>query len=190
MQRYVVLLTAAALIVAACGGDDTEAATTTSAESAAPTTIDLAPETTSSAPSGAEVAQDGDNVAVHYVGTLDDGSQFDSSRDRGEPLTFVVGSAQVIAGFDEAVRGLAVGDIETVRIPPEEAYGEVDEEAIFTVPIEDAPEDVAVGDSVVIGGVTNGLVTAVSATEVTIDTNHPFAGQALTFEIELVSIER
>ncbi len=137
--------------------------------------------------SGAEGAKDGDTVAVHYVGTLDDGTEFDSSRGR-EPLEFEVGTDQVIAGFDAAVRGMSVGDTTTVRIPPEDAYGLVDTELIFSVPIEEAPDDVAVGDEVLIGGVTYGLVTAVGATQVTIDTNHRFAGQALTFEIELMTI--
>jgi FKBP-type peptidyl-prolyl cis-trans isomerase 2 len=137
----------------------------------------------------AEGAKDGDMVAVHYVGTLDDGSEFDSSRNR-EPLEFEVGSDQVIAGFDAAVRGMSVGDTTTVRIPPEDAYGVVDSELVFNVPIEEAPEDVAIGDEVLIGGVTYGVVTAVGAAEVTIDTNHRFAGQALTFEIELVSIDQ
>ena len=124
---------------------------------------------------------------MHYVGTLDDGSQFDSSRER-EPLVFEVGTDQVIAGFDAAVNGMAVGETATVRIPPADAYGETDSELVFSVPIEEAPEDVAVGDEVLIGGVTTGAVTAVGDTEVTIDTNHRFAGQALTFEIELMSI--
>lgn len=132
-------------------------------------------------------AADGDTVSVHYVGTLDDGTEFDSSRGR-EPLVFEVGSDQVIAGFDEAVRGMAVGDTKTVRIPPEDAYGSVDPELIFRVPIEEAPDDVAVGDEVVIDGTTFGRVTAVEATTVIIDVNHRFAGQALTFEIELISV--
>jgi FKBP-type peptidyl-prolyl cis-trans isomerase 2 len=183
MQRYAIVL-AIMVITAACGNDDGEATTTTTAGT--PTTVTA---TTADEPTDdAATAQDGDSVEVHYVGTLDDGSQFDSSRDRQDPLVFVVGSDEMIKGFDDAVRGMAVGDIVTVRIPPEEAYGEVDEELIFTVPIEQAPEDVAVFDEVLIGGETPGVVTAVSATEVTIDINHPFAGQALTFEIELLSI--
>jgi FKBP-type peptidyl-prolyl cis-trans isomerase 2 len=136
----------------------------------------------------AEGAKDGDTVVVHYVGTLDDGSQFDSSRDRDDPLDFVVGSDMVIKGFDDAVRGMSVGDVTTVRIPPEDAYGPVDEELIFPVPIDQAPEDVAVGDEVLIDGVIYGRVVEVGETEVTIDTNHQYAGEALTFEIEVISI--
>jgi len=183
MRLAATMLLFGAIVLAACGGDSAETTTTTT------TTTDSA--TPTEAPTGGEgrIAQDGDAVTVHYVGTLDDGSQFDSSRDRDEPLPFVVGSDQVIAGFDEAVRGLAVGDVVTVRIPPEDAYGERDDELVFSVPIEEAPDDVAVGDEVLIGGVTTGMVTQVTEAEVVIDTNHRFAGEALTFEIELMSIE-
>ena len=132
-------------------------------------------------------AQDGDIVAVHYVGTLDDGSEFDSSYER-EPLEFEVGTDQVISGFDDAVHDMQVGDKKTVRIPAEDAYGPVDPDLIFPVPIDEAPDDVAIGDEVLIDGVVYGRVIAISETDVTIDTNHRFAGQALTFEIELVSI--
>ena len=189
MRRYVTLLAATAFLVVGCSGDDgsDETTTTTVADQDPTTSSTTAPSDT--APTGA-AAQDGDFVAVHYVGTLDDGSQFDSSRDRGEPLTFEVGTDQVITGFDDAVRGMTVGEVVNVRIPPEKAYGEVDPELIFSVPIEQAPEDVAVGDAVLIGEITPGVVTEVTETEVEIDTNHSFAGQALTFEIELLSIDR
>ena len=185
MRLAATMLLFGSIVLAACSGDGAETTTTTTTTT---TATDSA--TPTEAPTGGEgrTAQDGDAVEVHYVGTLDDGSQFDSSRDR-EPLPFVVGSDQVIAGFDEAVRGLAVGDVVTVRIPPEDAYGERDDELVFSVPIEEAPDDVAAGDEVLIGGVTTGIVTQVTETEVVIDTNHRFAGEALTFEIELLSIE-
>jgi len=186
MKRNLPLLLALVLVLAACGGSD-QGDTTTSSASATTTTAvgDGNSDSSASAPSGG--AQDGDIVAVNYVGTLDDGTEFDSSYGR-EPLEFELGTDRMIAAFDEAVHGMVVGEKKTVRIPPEEAYGPVDEELIFQVPIGDAPDDVAVGDGVLIDGVVEGRVTAIGDTEVTIDTNHRFAGQALTFEIEVVSI--
>ncbi len=162
MKRFLVLITSAAIAVTGCS----------SAESA---------------DDGDMVAADGDIVAVHYTGTLDDGTEFDSSLGR-EPLEFEVGSDQVITGFDNAVRGMKVGDTTTVRIPPEEAYGPIDNELAFPVPIEEAPENVAVGDEVLIDGIIYGRVIEIGTDQVVIDTNHRFAGQALTFDIELMAI--
>ena len=133
------------------------------------------------------MAADGDRVLVHYHGTLDDGEVFDSSRQR-DPLGFVVGSGGVIQGFDDAVRGMAVGDTVTVRIPPAEAYGEIDETRILEVPIAQAPEGLQVGDRVAVGGAP-AVVTAITEETVTVDANHELAGKALTFEIELVEIQ-
>ena len=75
-------------------------------------------------------AKAGDTVAVHYVGTLDDGTEFDSSRKRGQTLSFVVGAGQMIAGFDNAVKGMMVGETKTVTLPPEEAYGPYRQELV------------------------------------------------------------
>ncbi len=136
------------------------------------------------------MAQDGDLVEVHYVGTLDDGSQFDSSRDRGQPLSFVVGSGQVIGGFDDAVRGMKVGEVTTVRIEPEDAYGQPSDELIIEVPYAPSQGDVAVGDRVTLSNGQPAVVLEVKDDTVVLDANHPLAGQALTFEIELVSITR
>ena len=134
------------------------------------------------------VAQEGDSVSVHYHGTLDSGEVFDSSRG-GDPLPpFVVGSGSVIAGFDEAVRGLAVGESVTVRIEPGEAYGERDESLIFDLPASGAPEGLKEGDQVMLDGGRPGTVLEISDTMIRIDANHELAGQALTFEIELVEI--
>ena len=141
----------------------------------------------SEAPSN-QVAADGDSVSVHYRGTLDDGTEFDSSEGR-DPLTFVVGSGQVIAGFDDAVRGLAVGDSRTVRIEPEDAYGVYTEEAVIDFPADSAPEGLQVGDAVTLGNGGRGTVLEITDEFVKIDANHPLAAQALTFEIELVSID-
>ncbi len=134
------------------------------------------------------MAENGDSVAVHYHGTLDDGSIFDSSRQR-EPLQFVVGSGQLIPGFDNAVLGLSIGESVTVRLAAADAYGEARTDLVITVPIDQAPPGLVVGDRVelVNGAVAN--VTAVTDAGVTMDANHPLAGQALTFEIELVAIK-
>jgi FKBP-type peptidyl-prolyl cis-trans isomerase 2 len=158
------------MLLAACGDDDDTA-------------------TTVETPGGGsgDVAQDGDSVEVHYTGTLDDGTEFDSSRDRG-PLAFVVGSGQVIPGFDEAVRGLAAGESRTVRIEPADAYGEVDPERVREFPRSDAPDDIAVGGQVQFANGGVGTVLEITDEVVRIDANHPLAGEALTFEIELVSI--
>ncbi len=136
-------------------------------------------------PSG--MAEDGDFVSVHYTGTLDDGSQFDSSEGR-EPLQFIVGSGQVIPGFDEAVRGLAIGESRTVRIEPADAYGEIDPALIQEVPLDRLPEGVAVGDQLATQAGQPVVITELSDTAAMIDFNHPLAGEALTFEVELVSI--
>ncbi len=140
----------------------------------------------SSSDPGSRVAGDGDRVAVHYTGTLDDGSEFDSSEGR-DPLSFVVGSGDVISGFDDAVRGLAVGESRTVRLEPAQAYGDVDPELIVTVPLDQAPPGLEVGRQVQYQG---RVATVVELTEdtITVDANHPLAGQALTFAVELVSI--
>ncbi len=137
---------------------------------------------------GASVAELGDSVSVHYVGTLDDGSVFDSSRERDQTFDFVIGAGEVIAGFDAGVRGMKVGDIKTVRIEPAEAYGESDPGLIETVDISLLPEDVKVGDSLVTGTGQQVVVVELTEDSATIDRNGPLAGQALTFELEMVAI--
>ena len=133
------------------------------------------------------MASEGDKVSVHYHGTLDDGTVFDSSRER-DPLQFVIGSGQVIPGFDAAARDLDLGQSKTVRMEPEDAYGGANSELIFEVPIEEVPETLKEGDRVELMNGAPAVVTSVTDKIVTVDANHPLAGQALTFEIELVSI--
>lgn len=180
-----------ALVLAACGASEeptvgTEAASITSTTTAEATTTTEGGDVSET--DSEQVASDGDTVAVHYRGTLDDGTEFDSSAGR-DPLPFVVGSGQVIAGFDDAVRGLAVGESRTVRIEPEDAYGEYTEEAIIDFPADSAPEGLQVGDAVSFANGGQGTVLEITDEFVKIDANHPLAGQALTFEIELVSID-
>lgn len=138
-------------------------------------------------------AKDGDTVHIHYTGRLDDGSVFDSSQGR-DPLSFTVGAGQVIPGFDEAVRGMSPGDSKTTRIPPEEAYGHHRDEMTLTFPRSDLPDgmDPKVGDMLQMH-TPQGQAIQVKVVETTdetlsLDANHPLAGQALTFDIELVKI--
>lgn len=174
-------------VSAACGSDG-EGTSTPTASPAITSTEAVATATTEGTATGEEgrVAQVGDTVQVHYRGTLDDGSEFDSSAGR-DPLEFTVGSGQVISGFDSAVVGLAVGDKVEVRLEPADAYGERTDQAVITVPKEQAPEGLEVGQQVMLGQ-TPATVTEITDESVVVDANHPLAGQALTFEIELVSI--
>ncbi len=192
MTRLLLLVVALVALLAACG-DASEPAVTGAPEApATPSTGAVASTTTEGTATTAgeetRVAKDGDSVKVHYTGTLDDGSEFDSSRGR-DPLSFVVGSGQVISGFDDAVRGLAEGESRTVRIEPAQAYGEPDPNLILEFPATDAPEGLAVGDSVTLSNGAPGVVVEVTEDIVRIDANHRLAGEALTFAVELVSID-
>ena len=138
-------------------------------------------------------AKSGDTVRIHYTGTLEDGTQFDSSDGR-DPLEFALGGGQVIPGFDSAVDGMAVGENKSVTIQPDQAYGERHEQQVQQVPNTALPEDMepAVGMQLQSqspdGQVMNLVVTDVADETITVDANHPLAGQALTFAIELVEI--
>jgi peptidylprolyl isomerase len=138
-------------------------------------------------------AQAGDTVRIHYSGTLDDGTQFDTS-EGSDPLEFAVGSGMVIAGFDKAVEGMAVGESKSVKIPPEEAYGPRHDQLVQEVPKTALPDDIATAVGMQLQGksadgqVMNLVVTDVKDEEITVDANHPLAGEELTFDIELVEI--
>lgn len=138
-------------------------------------------------------AQAGDTVKIHYTGILDDGSQFDSSQGR-EPLEFTLGSGQVIPGFDAGVTGMEVGESKTVRIPAAEAYGEKRDDMMLEVNREQIPAeiDVELGMGLALQGPdgrpTSVTVADISEDTVTLDANHQLAGEALTFELELVEI--
>jgi peptidylprolyl isomerase len=138
-------------------------------------------------------AKSGDTVKIHYTGTLDDGTQFDSSAGR-DPLEFQLGGGQVIPGFDSAVTGMAVGESKSVRIEPDEAYGPRHEQLVQQVPRSALPDDLEpqVGMGLQSqspeGQVMMLTVTEVEDDNITVDANHPLAGQVLNFDIELVSI--
>ena len=141
---------------------------------------------------GASGAAAGDTVQVHYTGSLDDGTVFGSS-EGGEPLTFIIGGGSVIAGFDKAVRGMEVGETKTFTIPAAEAYGEYRGDLVVVLGLDEVEEGLEVGDKVSKQDMTSGktisfTVVEISDTEVTLDANHPLAGEDLTFEIELVAI--
>ena len=144
--------------------------------------------TATDAPVEGRAASEGDRVAVHYTGTLDSGEEFDSSRGR-EPLSFVVGAGQMITGFDAAVRGMTVGDSRTVRLGPAEAYGERSDDLIIELPIGQLPAGIGEGDSVQFTNGGQGVILEVTGQAFLVDVNPRLAGQALTFEIEMVSIE-
>jgi len=147
-------------------------------------------ETTSASTDGGFLVRDGDLIEVHYSGTLDDGSTFNSSRESGTPLSFTVGGGEVLTGFDDAVRGLAVGDSVTVRILPADAYGEWTEDLVLEVPYGPSQGDVAVGDEVFLNTGQPAVILEVKEGTVVLDTNHALAGEALTFEIEVLAITR
>ena len=139
-------------------------------------------------------AKKGSTVKVHYTGTLKaDGSQFDSSEGR-EPLESTLGEGMVIAGFEKAVLGKSVGDTVTVEIPPEEGYGSPSPELVFQVRKEQLPPTVAVEIGMMLEIRTeDGQPAYVTVSEfddemVTLDGNHPLAGQTLVFDIEVVEV--
>lgn len=141
------------------------------------------------------MANAGKKVKVHYVGTLNDGSVFDSSRERNEPLEFTCMAGMMIPGFDKAVDDMEVGETRSVTLAPEDAYGAYDEEQILEVPIDRLPgaEELSIGDDIVLstdrGMPMRCVVKDKGDDTITFDMNHPLAGKELTFEIELLEVE-
>ena len=141
------------------------------------------------------MSNEGKKVKVHYRGTLDDGSEFDSSYSRNEPLAFTCMAGQMIKGFDSAVKDMEVGQTVNIHLEPEDAYGPRNEEAVATVPIKSMPgaERLIPGMRVTLsdqyGRPFPALVTAIEQGNITFDMNHEMAGKALNFEITLLSAE-
>lgn len=134
---------------------------------------------------------DGSTVKVHYTGTLDDGTVFDSSKERG-PLEFTLGEGKVIPGFEAAVKNMEIGQSRTVTIPADEAYGQHRKDLLVPIEKKHLPKDLEpeVGQKLQMqtasGQMSIVTITEVGENEITIDANHPLAGKDLTFELELV----
>jgi peptidylprolyl isomerase len=138
-------------------------------------------------------AKPGDTVKIHYTGRLEDGTVFDSSAN-GEPLEFTLSGGEVIPGFDQAVVGMSPGESKTEKISMEQAYGPYREEMVIEVNRQQLPPDLQpeVGQQLQVqqenGQLIPVLVTEVTESQVTLDANHPLAGEDLTFDIQLVEI--
>ncbi len=138
-------------------------------------------------------AKSGDTVKVHYKGTLADGTEFDSSLDR-EPFVFTLGENMVIPGFENAIIGMEVGETKSVTIPSNDAYGPYRQDLVVEIEKGLIPPNINPELGMVLqlqseeGEITNVTVTEISDNTVTLDGNHPLAGQDLTFEIQLLEI--
>jgi peptidylprolyl isomerase len=135
----------------------------------------------------------GDTVQVHYTGTLTNGEVFDSSRDR-DPLEFILGKNMLIEGFEKALLGRSVGERLQVTVPAVEAYGDVDDNLLFRVPLDEVPSHITPEPGLRLSlsapeGDMEVTITHVDAGMVVLDANHPLAGKDLTFDIEVVSVK-
>ncbi|MCF7855632.1 MAG: peptidylprolyl isomerase [Candidatus Pacebacteria bacterium] len=138
-------------------------------------------------------ATEGSKVRVHYTGSLDDGTVFDTSRNR-QPLEFTLGESEIIAGFEDAVKGMEEGEEKQVKITPEQGYGHRNEQAVMDIPEDELPDDIEPQVGMVLqgqtkdGGAVRLRITEVKDDGVKVDGNHPLAGQNLTFDVELVEV--
>ncbi|MBD3401166.1 MAG: peptidylprolyl isomerase [Candidatus Coatesbacteria bacterium] len=138
-------------------------------------------------------AAKGDKVKVHYTGTLDDGTVFDSSRER-EPLEFVIGSGTLIPGFENGVLGMKVGETKTIDIPAADAYGERKDGLMASLERSEVPDNIEpkVGMFVEMelkdGNNARARIAKVDEQTIVLDFNHPLAGQDLSFEVELLAV--
>lgn len=140
------------------------------------------------------MAEDGHKVKVEYKGTFDSGEVFDSSEGK-EPLEFVIGTGQVIPGFNDAIKGMKTGESKDIKLHPKDAYGEKDEQLIQEVPKEAFGEHkVKVGDQIGVRGpeghVMPVTITKITDDKITVDLNHPMAGKTLNFNLKLVESKK
>lgn len=151
-----------------------------------------------------KIVKTGDTIVVDYIGRLSESEVFDTSvesvaqaaglfnpqRNYTEGLSFTVGSGNVVAGFDEGVLGMKVGETKTVTLPPEKAYGEKREDMIFRVPLEQAGDTsgAVAGMKVMLGGMYPATIAEINEKEIVFDANHDLAGKTLIFDITIKSI--
>ena len=138
------------------------------------------------------IIKNGDNVSVHYTGKLEDGSVFDTSLAEGrEPLTVTLGQGQLIPGFENGLIDMTTGEIKTIEIEPENAYGDVNPQLMSEIPLSQVPEGVKTGDMLQGQnqfGPVSVVVKEVKEETVVLDMNHPLAGKKLIFDLEVVSV--
>jgi FKBP-type peptidyl-prolyl cis-trans isomerase 2 len=138
--------------------------------------------------------QDGSSVKLHYRGTLEDGTEFDSSRERDEAMTVTTGAGQLIAGFNDALIGMAAGETKTFTLTAAEAYGDVDPDNVTQLERNIFPEDFEFSDGMTVplsnqsGENFMAVITEVTEETVTANFNHPLAGKDLTFEVEVLEV--
>ena len=139
-----------------------------------------------------EKIKNGDNVSVHYTGKLEDGSVFDTSLVEGrEPLTVTLGQGQLIPGFENGLIDMTTGEIKTIEIEPENAYGDINPQLMSEIPLSQVPEGVKTGDMLQGQnqfGPVNVVVKEIKEETVVLDMNHPLAGKKLIFDLEVVSV--
>jgi len=137
----------------------------------------------------------GNSVTLHYKGTFPDGEVFDDSRSRGNPMSILVGQGRLIKGFENALIGMTEGEVKTVNLTADEAYGQAVPEAVVEVPRAAFPENFKFEEGISVSGTGPGgqpmhaTVVSFTDTQVTLDHNHPLVGKALNFEIEMLEIE-
>jgi len=136
--------------------------------------------------------KNGDNVSVHYTGKLEDGSVFDTSLAEGrEPLTVTLGQGQLIPGFENGLIDMTIGEMKTIEIEPENAYGDINPQLVSEVLLTQVPEGVKAGDMLQGQnqfGPVNVVVKEIKEETVVLDMNHPLAGKKLIFDLEVVSV--
>ena len=142
-----------------------------------------------------KTVQRGSKVTLHYKGTFDDGTQFDSSHDRGEPMSVEVGGGNLIKGFNDALVGMTEGESKTFTLEPGEAYGDVDPDAKTELSRDIFPDDFdfTEGQTIPLQGPDDqtflSRVIGYDDTTVTVDLNHPMAGKNLTFEVDVIGVD-